>query len=114
MGAGGGYTHLTENIASPSGFLQHCLHQMSRYYFICGEKNKQINLAFRHTVRTKITSFQVTASLSLSSVCLFTWKINRKMVTEMQHKVSIEVAAAGHSAGVEVVRGKSPVASWPY
>lgn len=52
--------------------------------------------------------------LSPSSVCLFTWKINGKTVTETQHKVPIEVAAAGHSTGTEVVRGKSPVASWPY
>lgn len=52
--------------------------------------------------------------LSPSSVCLFTWKINGKIASETQHKVSIEVGAAGHSAGAEVIRGKSLVASWPY
>lgn len=65
VGAGRGYTHLTENVASPPVLLQHCLHQMSKYYFTLGGKiipNKQISLASRHTARTKITSLQVTAS----------------------------------------------------
>lgn len=39
--------------------------------------------------------------LSPSSVCLFTWKINGKIATETQHKVSIEVGAAGHGTGAE-------------
>lgn len=111
MGARRGCIYLTENIASPSVLLQHRVHQMSMYYFILEEKktSKQISLASRHTGRTKIASLQVT-----TSVYLFTWKINGNMVTEVQHKVSIEVVVAGHISGMEVVREKSPVASWPY
>lgn len=111
MGARRGCIYLTENIASPSVLLQHRVHQMSVYYFILEEKkpSKQISLASRHTGRTKIASLQVT-----TSVYLFTWKINGNMVTEVQHKVSIEVVVAGHISGMEVVREKSPVASWPY
>lgn len=43
VGAGRGYTHLTENVASPPVLLQHCLHQMSEHYFTLGGKKTQTN-----------------------------------------------------------------------
>lgn len=114
------YMNLTEKTVSPLVLLQHYLHQMSKYYFTLREKNKQTNKKNTTTVEA---CFQAhwknknnhTSShcicLSPSSVCLFTWKINGKTEVEMQHKASIKDAALGHSAGVEVVKGKSPVVS---
>lgn len=116
VGTGRGYTHLTENTASPPVLLQHCLHQMSKYYFTLGGKNKQTGKPCFQAHRKNKNNLPLNHHLFLSpsSVCFFIWKINGKTVTETQHKVSMEVAAAGHSAEMEVVRGKSPVASWPY
>lgn len=66
--------YLTENMASPPVLLQHCIHQMSMYYFILGKQktSKQINLASRHTRTTKIASLQVTSSFyhSVLFICL--------------------------------------------